>query len=84
LTIFFYLLTAKIFTMIQAPHFQTTLEGNPRCNVGDHRTLHVVNLLGGLCLIADPSTLPLPGTRWSHQFPMEEVFHIFFCLVWFL
>jgi hypothetical protein len=44
----------------------------------------VVNLLGGLCLIADPSTLPLPGTRWSHQFPMEEVFHIFFCLVWFL
>jgi hypothetical protein len=61
-----------LHTFHEAPHFRTTLEGNPRCTVGDHRTLHLVNLLGGLCRIGDPRTLLLPGTRWSHQFPMEE------------
>jgi len=56
----------------QVLHFQITLKRHPtNFIVDDHWSLHKVHVLGGLCLIGDPSTLPIPGRQWSHMFPME-------------
>uniref|UniRef100_A0A0A9GAK8 Uncharacterized protein n=1 Tax=Arundo donax TaxID=35708 RepID=A0A0A9GAK8_ARUDO len=57
---------------LQAPRCQTTLKGHlPHCTVDDHRIIHQICVLGGLCLTGDPNTLLLLDTRWSHKFPME-------------
>jgi len=56
----------------QIPHFQITLKRHPtNFIVDDLWSLHQVHVLGGLCLIGDPSTLLIPDRQWSHLFPME-------------
>lgn len=67
------------FTIIQVPHFQITLKRRPTNFIVHHRwSLHQVHhVLGGLCLIGDPSTLLIPDRQWSHQFPMEVCYSLF-------
>lgn len=58
----------------QAPHVQITSKHHPtNFTVDGHWILQQVHVLGGLCLIGDPSTLLIPDTQWNLQFPMEEV-----------
>lgn len=59
----------------QAPHVQITLKRRHPTNftADDHWILHQVHVLGGPCLIGDPSTLLIPDTQWNLQSPMEEV-----------
>jgi hypothetical protein len=73
-------LIALSSTTIQAPHVQITLKRRHPTNftADDHWILHQVHVLGGLCLIGDPSTLLIPDTQWNLQSPMEEVFYFFF------
>ena len=72
-------LIALSSTIIQVPHVQITSKCHPtNFTVDDHWILHQVHVLGGLCLIGDPSTLLILDTQWNLQFAMEEVFYFIF------